>query len=128
MTLREDWIVLYGGPTAVPNAFPQETAFMIGVDAAAQNLSFLLSSGAIQIQDLLTAATDTSSPNTFLPLVTGWLTKLKAAGSLPAPIPPVPAAAPNVQDAAHLLANSATKWSTSSPPRPAQSRFRRERS
>ena len=102
---REDWIALYGGLTAVPASFSQEIAFLIGADAAAQNLLSLWNSGAIQTQDLLTAAAASSTPATFLPLVTGWLNKLKAVATLPAPIPPVPPAAPNAADAAHQLAS-----------------------
>lgn len=102
---REDWIALYGGLMAVPAAFSQEIAFLIGADAAAQNLLFLWNSGAIQTQDLLTAAAASSSPATLLPLVTGWLNKLKAVAAPPAPIPPAPPAAPNAADAAHQLAN-----------------------
>jgi hypothetical protein len=107
----EDWIALYGGLTAAPVHFPQEVAFLVGADAAAQNLSSLLTSSVIHAQDLLNAASVANSPNSFLPLVTGWLNSLKAAATLPAPLPPVPPspstppAPPNLADAPHLLAS-----------------------
>ncbi len=109
-----DWVALYGGMTSAPTNFPQEIAFLIGADAAAQNLSYLLTNSVIKIQDLLTAASVANSPNSFLPLVTGWLNSLKASGANlqpplpPAPLPPVPpapSAPPNLGDAPHLLAS-----------------------
>jgi len=81
VAMREDWVALYGGLTAIPTTYPQETAFLAGADAAAQNLGFLLSIGAIQIQDLLAAATTASTPATFMPLVTNWIAAVNAAAS-----------------------------------------------
>ena len=107
----EDWIALYGGLTAVPVHFPQEVAFLVGADAAAQNILHLLTTGVVQSSDLLNAASVATSPNSFLPLVTGWLNSLKAAATLPAPLPPVPPnpstppAPPILADAPHLLAS-----------------------
>jgi hypothetical protein len=106
----KDWVALYGGLTAAPVHFPQEVAFLVGADAAAQNISSLLTNSVVHAQDLLNAASVATSPNSFLPLVTGWLNSLKAAATLPAPLPPVPPnpstppAPPNLADAPHLLA------------------------
>jgi hypothetical protein len=103
----EDWIALYGGLTAVPVHFPQEVAFLVGADAAAQNILHLLTTGVVQSSDLLNAASVATSPIAFLPLVTGWLNSLKAAATLPAPLPnpSTPPAPPNLADAPHLLAS-----------------------
>ncbi len=107
----EDWIALYSGLTAVPVHFPQEVAFLVGADAAAQNILHLRTTGVVLSSDLLNAASVATSPNSFLPLVTGWLNSLKSAATLPAPLPPVPPnpstppAPPILADAPHLLAS-----------------------
>jgi hypothetical protein len=111
VALLEDWVALDGGLTATPVHFPQEVAFLVGADAAAQNISSLLANNVLHAQDLLNAASVATSPNSFLPLVTGWLNSLKAAATLPVPLPPVPPSPstppspPNLADAPHLLAS-----------------------
>jgi hypothetical protein len=84
VTLREDWIALYGGMTAVVAAQSQAIGFLMASDTAARNLSYLLTlpppagstTPALTVAGLLTAADDAASPLVLLPLVAAWIAAL----------------------------------------------------
>ncbi len=78
VALRRSWIALYGGMT-IPDAQAQAIGFLLGSDAAAQNLSYLIGAGTISIDDLLAAADDAASPADLLAWIAARLTSLTAA-------------------------------------------------
>ena len=98
VSLREDWIALYGGMTAVVAAQSQAIGFLMASDTAAQNLSYLLTvpppagstTPALTAAGLLTAADDAASPLALLPLVAAWIAALAATP------PPASLAIPSV--------------------------------
>ncbi|MBV8443978.1 MAG: hypothetical protein JO312_26055 [Hyphomicrobiales bacterium] len=110
-----DWVALYGGMTATPTNFPQQVAFLVGADAAAQNLSYLLTIGAIQTQGLVDAAAAAStSPTAFLSMITGWISALPAAGQTATQA--AATAASGAASAAYAAAATSFTASTPGPP------------
>lgn len=78
VALRRSWIALYGGMT-IPAAQAQAIGFLLGSDAAAQNLSYLIGAGTISADDLLAAADDAASPTDLLAWISARLASLTAA-------------------------------------------------
>ena len=83
---RENWIAVYGGMTAVVAARSQAIGFLMAADAAARNISYLLSLPApaapalpvLTVVGLLTAADNAGAPLSLLPMVAAWVTALAA--------------------------------------------------
>lgn len=100
IAVREKWIALYGGMTAVVAAQPQAVGFLTNADTAAQNLAYLLRAGTLNAADLLAGADGASSSSTILSWVTARLAALTAAQTA---TPPPPASLPS-NDAATVTA------------------------
>jgi hypothetical protein len=114
-----DWIALYGGLQAVSAELEQagqSVAFLVGADAAAQNLSYLLTIRAITTQNLIDAAAASINPATFLPKVQAdWLDALSAASAAATSTLGAAAAA---SSAASLAYAAAAPTFASAPPGP----------
>jgi hypothetical protein len=102
VTQRKAWIALYGGVAATLAGQPQAIAFLLGADAAAQNLFFLLRGGTITPQDLLTAADTADTPATLLSWITARIASLAAVAGTAAP-PPMPLPSADATAAAKLF-------------------------
>jgi hypothetical protein len=90
VAVREAWIALYGGMTSVPAGAAPAIGFLLGADAAGQDLSFLLDGGGIAAGDLLAAADVADQPAALLKLIPPWITAIAGRSNPPAPLPPTP--------------------------------------
>ena len=110
---RENWIAVYGGMTTVVAAQAQAIGFLMAADAAARNISYLLTLPpppapalpALTVAGLLAAADNAASPLALLPMVAAWVTALAAtppAATLGIPAVPTTDAATAAQQIAAL--------------------------
>ncbi len=103
VAVREAWIALYGGMGAIAAADPQAIGFLVGADAAAQNLGYLLTNKSLTPADFVTAANAAAAPGDLL----GWIAaRIATLATLQATAAPPPAAVPTTDaaTAAQLLA------------------------
>jgi hypothetical protein len=100
--LREAWIALYGGMSAITAADPQPLGFLAAADTAAQNLDYLLANGTIAGSDVIAAADEATSPGPLLGWVAARIAALTTAQTTAAP-PPAALPATTAAQAAQLL-------------------------
>jgi hypothetical protein len=98
VAVREAWIALYGGMSAFTAADPQAIGFLIGADAAAQNLNYLLTNNTIAASDVVTAANEATAPAALL----GWI--VARIASLTTATPPAALPTTDAAGAAQQLA------------------------
>jgi hypothetical protein len=91
VAVREAWIALYGGMSAFTAADPQAIGFLIGADAAAQNLSYLLTNKTIAASDIVAAANEATAPAALLAWIVARIASLTTA-TPPAALPTTDAA------------------------------------
>jgi hypothetical protein len=100
--LREAWIALYGGMSAITGANPQPLGFLAAADTAAQNIDYLLSNGTITGSDVIAAADEATTPGALLAWVAARIAALTTAQTTAAP-PPAALPATTAAQAAQLL-------------------------
>ncbi len=100
--LREAWIALYGGMSAITAADPQPLGFLAAGDAAAQDLDYLLANGTITGSDVIAAADTATAPASLLAWIAARIASLTAAQSAASP-PPIAVPATTAAQAAQLL-------------------------